>query len=210
EYNYKNSKGERQMTIFYEAYDNLYINITNRCPCSCDFCVRNEADGVGEGNVLWLEHEPTFEEIKADFKKFDMNKYGEIIFCGFGEPLERIDILIETAKFLRENTNKTIRINTNGLSDLINEKPTAHMLEGIVDVVSISLNASNKITYEQICHPSFGQKSFDAMLDFAKDCKKYVPKVVLSVVDTIGKDEIEKCNNIAKNIGVEFRVREFI
>lgn len=198
------------MTIFYEFEDNLYVNLTNRCPCACDFCVRNEGDGVGEGNNLWLQNEPTIDEIKQDFEKFDMSKYGEIVFCGYGEPLERIEEVVEIAKFIKEKTDKTIRINTNGLSDLIHNKPTAQMLKGAIDVVSISLNAPDAKTYDQRCHPSFGEKSFDAMLKFAKDCKSYVPKVILSVVDVIGDKEIEQCRKIAEDIGVEYRVREFI
>lgn len=198
------------MTIFYEAYENLYVNLTNKCPCACEFCVRNEEDGVGEGNHLWLEREPTIEEIKKDFGNFDISKYNEIVFCGFGEPLERIEDVVEIAKYIKEKTGKTIRLNTNGLSDLIHGKPTAHLLKGAVDIVSISLNAPDAKTYEQRCHPSFGEKSFQAMLDFAKDCKEYVPTVILSVVDCIDKEEIEKCRKIAQDVGVNYRIRTFI
>jgi len=198
------------MTIFYEAYDNLYVNITNRCPCACDFCVRNEEDGVGDGNNLWLESEPTVEEIIKDFERFDISKYGEVVFCGFGEPLERIEEVIQVSKYIKEKTGKIIRINTNGLSDLIHGKPTAQMLKGAIDIVSISLNAPDAKTYDKRCHPSFGEQSFEAMLKFTQDCKKYVPTVILSVVDCIGEQEIEKCRKIAQDIGVEYRVRTFI
>lgn len=198
------------MTIFYEVNDNLYINLTNKCHCACTFCVRNESNGVGDGNNLWLEKEPTLDEVKKAFDDLDISKYNEIVFCGFGEPLERLDSVIEVSKFLKEKTNKKIRINTNGLSDLINEKPTAHLLEGLIDSISISLNASDSEKYSKVCLPSFGEKSFEAILDFAKDCKKYIPSVTFTVVDCMDSDEIEKCRKIANEIGVNFRIRAFI
>lgn len=198
------------MTIFYEAYENLYVNITNRCPCSCDFCVRNNEDGVGDDNNLWLEREPTVEEIKKDFERFDISKYDEVVFCGFGEPLERIEEVVEVAKYIKEKTGKIIRLNTNGLSDLIHGKPTAYMLKDAIDIVSISLNAPDAKIYEQRCHPSFGEKSFESMINFTQDCKNYVPSVILSVVDCIEEKEIEQCRKIAQDINVEYRVRTFI
>lgn len=198
------------MTIFYEVYGNLYLNLTNKCPCACNFCVRNEGDGIEDVDNLWLEYEPTIEEVKNDFENFKECKYDEIVFCGFGEPLERIEDVVEIAKYLKTKTDKPIRINTNGLSDLIHGKKTANMLEGAIDIVSVSLNAPDAKTYQQRCNSSFGEKSYQAMLDFTEDCKKYVPKVILSVVDVIGKEEIEECRKIADQIGVEYRVREFI
>ena len=110
------------MTILYDYEDSLYINLTNKCPCACVFCIRKETDHVGNSDSLWLDHEPTVEEVKKEFKNFDLNKYEEIVFCGYGEPLVRINEVVEVAKYIRSISNIKIRVNTNGLSDLIHNK----------------------------------------------------------------------------------------
>ena len=116
---------EKAMTIVYEVGNSLYVNLTNKCPCSCTFCIRQNGDGAYGSDSLWLEHEPSAEEIKDALKKAGFKKYNEIIFCGYGEPTERIDILVLTAEFIKKNGGPPVRLNTNGLSDLINKKPTA-------------------------------------------------------------------------------------
>ncbi len=108
----------KSMTIFYEVHNNLYVNLTNRCPCACVFCLRQTRDKMEASDSLWLLHEPSMEEIIAASKKFDMSKYNEIVFCGFGEPTEAADRLIETAKYIKAKFNKKIRLNTNGLGNL--------------------------------------------------------------------------------------------
>jgi TatD family-associated radical SAM protein len=161
----------------------------------------------GSGS-LWLEREPSVEEVKAEFAKFDIAKYGEIVFCGFGEPTERLSDVLEVCRFIKENYGKTIRINTNGLSDLVNEKDTAPMFEGLIDIVSISLNTPNKERYLELTRSKFGIQSFDAMLNFAKNVKHYVKQVVLSTVATTLTEEEEKeCAEICKKIGVTYRIR---
>ena len=125
------------MTILYKVHNNLYVNLTNRCTCSCTFCLRNEKETVGESSTLWLEHEPSVEEVKKEFEKFNMDEYNEVVFCGFGEPTERIDDLIEIAKFVKEKYHKKIRINTNGQGSLSNGKDIAPMMKGVIDIVSV-------------------------------------------------------------------------
>ncbi len=200
------------MTIFYELYGALYVNITNKCPCSCVFCIRDHSDVIKDSDPLWFEgDEPTIEEIKKDFERFDIEKYSEIVFCGYGEPTERMDILIETAKFLREKTDKKIRLNTNGLSDLIcKKKNTAYELKGLIDTVSISLNAPDGKRFLEITNSCFGEKSFDAVLDFARDAKKVIPNVMFTVVDVITPEEIKRCQKIAEEMEIPLRVREYI
>ena len=200
------------MTIFYELYGALYVNITNKCPCSCVFCIRDHSDVIQNSDPLWFEgNEPSMEDIKKDFERFDIDKYSEIVFCGYGEPTERMDILTETAKFLRENTDKKIRLNTNGLSDLICQRAhTAYELKGLIDTVSISLNAPDAKRFAEITNSCFGEPSFDALLTFAKEAKEVVPNVIFTVVDVISKEEIEKCQKIAADMGIELRVREYI
>lgn len=199
----------KDMTILYKVHDNLYVNLTNKCPCNCTFCLRQTMDGVGEAENLWLEREPTVEEMIADFQHFDMESFREIVFCGFGEPTERLEALLEVAKYVRKTwPEKQIRINTNGLSDLIHQKPTACMLKGLADTVSISLNTPNPERYRELVRSKFGMASYQAMLDFAKDCTKYVPHVVMTTVETtLTKEEEKQCAEICKNIGATYRIR---
>ena len=197
--------------IVYTYGDQIYLNITNACPCNCVFCVRNNTDGLGDMGSLWLEHEPSIEEIKEAIDNFDFNGYNDVVFCGYGEPTCALEKLLKIAKYIKDTKNTKIRLNTNGLSDLINKSEcTAERMEGLIDAVSISLNASDAEKYEKIVKPSFGIKSFDAMIKFTKDCQKYIPDVKVSVVDTIGEEEIEKCRKLCEANGIELRVRTYI
>ena len=133
------------MTILYAVKNNLYVNITNRCPCNCTFCIRNNGDGAYGSDSLWLEREPTVDEIKAEFQKYgDLSQFSEVVFCGYGEPMERAEDVAEIGRFLKADYKVKIRINTNGLGDKILGKPSAYLLEGAVDVVSVSLNSGSK------------------------------------------------------------------
>ena len=204
---FKMTKG---MTILYKVHNNLYVNLTNRCTCSCTFCLRNEKETVGESSTLWLEHEPSVEEVKKEFDKFNMDEYNEVVFCGFGEPTERIDDLIEIAKFVKEKYHKKIRINTNGQGSLSNGKDIAPMMKGVIDIVSVSLNTPNEKRYNEIVRSRFGDQAYQAMLSFVKEVKKYVPEVVLSTVSTtITKEEEEECRKICEGLGVTYRIRPF-
>lgn len=197
------------MTILYEVEDKLYINLTNKCPCDCIFCIRNNGDGAYGSDSLWLEKDPTAEQTIAALHEKDFDSYSEIIFCGYGEPLEALDVLIEVASFIKRATKTPVRINTNGLSDLIHGKPTAHLLEGIIDAVSISLNAGSESEYLRITQPCFGKPSYNAMLKFAQDCKKYIKNINFSVVDVISSDEIDKCKEISEELGIPLRIRNY-
>ena len=198
------------MVILYEVHNNLYVNLTNKCPCACTFCLRQDREEMNGSGSLWLEREPTVDEVKAEFEKFDMEKYGEVVFCGFGEPTERLDVLLETAAFVKEKYGKTIRVNTNGLGDLVNGKNTAPMYEGKVDIVSISLNTPSPERYLELTRSKFGIESHAAMIEFAKNVKKYVKQVVLTTVGTtLTEAEEDECRKICDEIGVTYRIRPF-
>lgn len=198
------------MVILYEVHKGLYVNMTNKCPCACVFCLRQEKEEMNGSGSLWLEREPTVEEVKAEFEKFDMSKYEEVVFCGFGEPTQRLEDVLKVAEFVKNKYNKRIRINTNGLGDLINERSTASMYEGKIDVVSISLNTPDAQRYLDITRSKFGIKSFEAILKFAAEVKEYVSKVIFTTVDTtLTSEEEEKCRQICENLGVEYRIRPF-
>lgn len=198
------------MTITYQLDNSLYVNVTNLCSNNCSFCIRNNGDGVGDADNLWLEREPSNEEIAQDILKHDLSAYQELIFCGYGEPLERLDAIVYACKKAREVSKIPIRINTNGQADLIAGHPVAEQLKGLVDTVSISLNAPDARGYNEICQSEFGEGAFDAILKFAADCKNYVPHVVFTVVDVIGSEKVERCRKIAEELGVEYRVRKMI
>lgn len=195
------------MTIFYPIGESLYVNLTNKCPCRCVFCVREEHETVGNNNSLWLDHDPSMEEIKEDLERFDLKDYKEIVFCGFGEPMMRMDDLIETAKYIKSKSDIKTRINTNGLGDLIHEKNTAECIKDCIDSVSISLNAPDKESYCRVTRPKFGEQSFEAMLKFAEECRDCGINIAFSVVDEITPEEIEKSRELAESLGVKLRVR---
>ena len=198
------------MTITYPVYNGIYVNMTNRCPCACTFCLRKQSDHVYGSDSLWLEREPTVEEVCESIDKWDLSTYSEIVFCGYGEPTMRLDDLLKVAAYIKSKSNIPLRINTNGLADLIAGEKVAHKLEGLIDTVSVSLNATNKEDYFKLVRPKFGIDSYDAMLSFTKECTKYVPNVIMTVVDEVtSKEEQEKSREICESIGAKLRVRPY-
>ena len=198
------------MTITYSVKSGIYVNMTNRCPCACTFCLRNNRDSVYGSEPLWLDREPTVREICESIDNWDLSKYSEVVFCGYGEPTERLDDLLIVAAHIRSKSDIKIRINTNGLADMIWKEKTAPKLKGLIDTVSVSLNATNKEDYLEIVRPKFGIDSFDAMLTFTKDCVSYVPNVIMTVVDVVtSQQEQERCREICNSMGAKLRVRPF-
>ncbi len=198
------------MTIFYEFGGALYANITNKCPCACTFCIRKNSDSVGTNDSLWLEHEPDLNEITGAFDSFDKSGLKELVFCGYGEPMERADILLETARYVKEHTDMKIRINTNGLVGLINPRFDISGLKGLIDSISISLNAPDAESYNRVTRPKFGEEAFGAMLSFAKAAKGIVGEVKFTVVDVISAEEIRRCKAVAAELGIPLRIRHYI
>lgn len=203
---------KKSMCITYIVDGKLYVNITNKCSNRCEFCIRNNGDGAYGSDSLWLEREPTREEILDSILSCDMTIFPELVFCGYGEPTYRLDDAVFVARKVKESyPHIKVRINTNGHSDLINGRKTAPDYEGAFDIVSISLNTPTAERYQQICHSVYGEKSFDALLRFAGEVKKYVPTVALSAVkETLTADEIELCKEICRDLGVTLRLRDYI
>lgn len=197
------------MTILYPVGNHLYVNLTNKCPCACTFCIRQNGDGAYGSDSLWLEHDPTFDEIREAFSAWNLADFSELVFCGYGEPTEALDMLLTTAKYVKTLAEcPPIRLNTNGLSDMIHGEKTAHLLEGLVDSVSISLNAGTKQEYLAVTRPKW-ENAFEAMQEFAADCKQYVKSVMFTVVDVIPKEEIEAAQAVADKLGIPLRVRQY-
>ena len=171
------------MTITYQVKDAVYVNLTNRCPCNCTFCLRQNGSGVFGSGPLWLEREPTLEETVESLGQWDFTRFREVVFCGYGEPTERLDVLLAVAAHLKgRDPALRVRVNTNGLSDLINGKPTAPLFAGKVDCLSISLNTDDPAEYLSVCRPKFGEAAYPAMLKFTQEAAAILPSVVMTVV----------------------------
>ena len=190
--------------IAYQIGSRLYLNITNRCSCACEFCVRNLAPGVA-GYYLQLEKDPSTEEIISAIG--DPRAYSEVVFCGYGEPLIRLDTVKAVAAWVKER-GVGVRVNTNGLANLWHGRNVLPELAGLIDAISISLNTENAEKYFKICHPVFGPESYSALLEFIQESNKYIPKVQVSVVD-ISEIDVEACREIAERLGVGFKVRHY-
>lgn len=192
-------------SIVYQLGDSLYLNITNRCTNQCTFCVRYKTRLFNGRYPLWLDKEPTTEEILKAIG--DPKKYKEIVFCGFGEPLIRLETVKEVAKALKSKGAR-IRIDTNGEANLFYQRNILPELKGLIDSISISLNAENAEVYDKLCRSIYGKKAFNAIIEFTKESKKYIPEVEITVVDLPNIDK-EACAKIAKDLGVDSRVREY-
>ncbi len=194
--------------IVYVVGNNLYINMTNRCSNRCEFCVRYYDKPIyGD---LWLNDEPTAQQVIESLSNdFDIKKYDEVVFCGYGEPTYRFDDIQIVCDFVHSQGKKT-RINTNGQANAILGRDITQQICRCIDTINISLNATDAQKYDQICHSCYGQDAFDIMIDFAKKCVSHKGNVVLSVVDCIGQEEIDKAQQIANNIGAKLRVRELL
>lgn len=197
--------------IIYTFEGSPYFNITNKCPCSCVFCVRDKKDVVGEAKKMWHDKQPEFADVKAAIDAFDWQDYNEAVFCGYGEPTNALDLLLEAAEYMKKTHPAVkLRLNTNGLSDLINGKSTAALICKNIDSVSVSLNEMTSEKYDKITRNIFAGRAFDALLKFTGDCVKCGADVRMTVVDIISAEDIEKARKICESTGAKFRVREFV
>lgn len=187
--------------IAYKIRNNLYLNITNRCSNACVFCIRYHSDFV-KGHNLKLDYEPSVKELIGAIGS--PLKYDEIVFCGYGEPFKRLDVVVELSRWIKSQGAK-VRINTNGHANAINQRNILPELKGIVDTFSISLNAHNETTYNTLCKPLL-PNAYKEMLEFARLAVKDGFDVRLTVV-SMPEVDIEKCRAIAEDIGAKFKVR---
>jgi TatD DNase family protein len=196
---------DEEVQIAYKIRDSLYLNITNRCTNACIFCAKRRDFHV-KGHLLRLSDEPSVPEILSHIE--DPTKYDEIVFCGFGEPLLRLDVVKEISRQLKQRGVK-VRINTDGLANMVYGCNILPELAGLVDIVSVSLNAPDASSYARICPNRFGEASFTALLDFLRDAPKYIPSVVATAVTLPGLD-IDAVRRLAESIpGVSFRGRSY-
>lgn len=195
----------RMDTICYEAYKNLYINLTNRCSADCTFCIRNFADGV-HGYNLKLSKEPSAQEVIEALEKTDLSKYNEIVFTGLGEPTLRFEVMLAVTCWLKSR-NLRVRLDTNGQAALINpgKDVILELKNAGMDSISVSLNAESEEKYNKLCRPTH-KNAYRAVLDFIKNARKAGIKTRVTVVD-VPEIDLEKCKKIAEEFDVEFHVR---
>ena len=190
---------------------NIYINLTNRCTCDCTFCLRG-LKHMGPEETLWLRgQEPSAEDVKAELDLLPWELVDEVVFCGFGEPTERLDTMTELLRYIRRTHPEVCtRVNTNGLSDLAWGRDTSVDFDGLLDTISISLNAPDAERYLALTRSRFGIGSYEALLNFAVRCKAHVPHVVLTVVDQVqSPEDIDACRKICEDRGLTLRVRPY-
>lgn len=195
---------ELVQTIAYPIRRALYLNITDRCTLACEFCPKTKGVRKVHDFDLTLDHRPEIEEIINSIG--DPKDYEEIVFCGYGEPTLRLKILKEVAKWIKEHGGK-VRINTDGLANLVNKRNVLPELKGLVDALSVSMNAQNENLYNKHCQPAL-PGSFDAMLDFLKQAPSYIPCVTATAIDGLEGVDMEACEELAKKCGVAFRYRQ--
>lgn len=188
----------------------VYVNITNDCNCDCVFCLRSMKEMARESS-LWIEHDPSLTEIVDELERLPWQYVREVVCCGFGEPLIRLDTVLSVLRWVKEHhPDMPTRVNTNGLGELEHGYVFADQFAGLLDTVSISLNASNAERYLALTRSRFGISSYEAMLTFAEHCKPYVPNVVLTVVEKVeDAEEIALCRRICAERGLTLRVRPY-
>lgn len=190
--------------IAYRIRNSLYLNITNRCSNSCTFCAKFDEFTV-KGHNLLLDHEPGFEEVMAAIGQ--PAGIDEVVFCGFGEPLLRLELVKQVAQALKKR-GYPIRINSDGQANLVHGRTILPELQGLVDSISISLNAPDAVTYGRLCNTPFGEAGFAGVCDFLREAPRYIPEVTATAVTVPGVD-IEACRRLAESLGVQFRAREY-
>lgn len=196
--------------IIYTFENGIYFNITNECPCRCAFCIRDRKQAIGEAEKLFHDVQPTKEDIKKAIDSFDFSNAQSAVFCGYGEPTNAFENMMFAASYVKSlNPQIKLRLNTNGLSDLINGRSTAAEICSVFDSISVSLNAPTSEEYDKITRNIYPGKAFDAMLKFTSDCVKCGKKVRVSVVDVIGEEKVAEAKRIAEQIGAEFICREY-
>ena len=199
--------------LVYTLDGKIYINLTNRCTNDCIFCLRKDKSDV-KGQELWLDDEnSTAKDVIEQFEKiYPETPSKEIIFCGYGEPMLKLEELKEVAKYIKQKLQSSkIRVNTNGHANFVYKRNVVPELKGLVDEFSVSLNGATKEEYNELSQPKFDE-AYDEVKKFIKACADAEISVVASVVEGYKgrRLDLEKCGQIANSLGAKFRVREWI
>lgn len=190
----------------------IYINLTNRCTNNCVFCIRNIKDDV-VGKDLFLNNENvSAKDVKKQLEKYKNDMSKEIVFCGYGEPMLKLDVLEEVAKYIKENyPDVKVRVNTNGHANLVYKRNILLELKGLIDRFSISLNAENEEVYKKISLPNV-ENAYNGVKDFIKEAVKNGFDTTVTIVTNYKNYnvDIEQCKQIAEKLGAKFRERPWI
>lgn len=190
--------------ISYSIENKLYLSITDRCTLACTFCPKTQGSRLVQGYDLTMQHRPNVNEIIASIH--NPTAYTEIVFCGYGEPTLRLKTLLEVARYIKQNGGR-VRVNTDGLADLVHKKHTLPALSEWVDTISVSLNAQNEIVYNSYCCPKL-PGSYIAMLKFIRQATNYLSDVTATAIDGLPDIDIKACEQLALSLGAKFRRRE--
>lgn len=198
----------------YYLGNSMYINVTNFCTNECVFCIRSATDSVGGVNLVLDEENFTHEEIIREIRETFKENTEEIVFCGYGEPLIKLDIVKNTAKFIKENyPNIPTRVNSNGHGNLIHKRNIFPELVGLIDKISISLNAENAELYQELSKSDYdAETAYQAVKDFIAECVKNGIDTTATIVTGFEdyKIDVEACQKIAESLGAKFRIREWL
>ena len=203
----------------YRFGNNVYINLTNRCPNLCVFCIKTKWKMDFHGNNLNLAgNEPTALAVLHDLEtELKTAPFNEVVFCGYGEPTMRLDVLLYVAQTLKGWQAQAkfppfkIRLNTNGLGARINHKPIVNDLRRVVDIVNVSVNAESAEKWRQLVRPEPEyQNAYPDVLAFLQDCvDAQFENVILSWVQNTGADT-QALARLAQEVGATFYERSFL
>ena len=201
---------KRNPSIVYWLDKNLYLNITNKCSNNCYFCFKKFKNGIKEFN-LKLEQEPSIENVKEELKtKINIKNWNEVVFCGFGEPLNRLDLVLKVTPWIKKHYRKKVRVDTNGQGYLLNNgiDVIKELKEAGIDKVRVSLNAHDKETYNEVCNPKF-ENAYEKILEFIKKALEENLETEVTAV-TIPEVELTKTRERVEKMGAKFIIREYI
>ncbi len=190
--------------IAYRIDNRLYLSITDRCTLECAFCPKTQGDFTVRGYDLGMDHRPEAKEIIAAVGE-DPAQYDEVVFCGYGEPTLRLKVLLEVARYVKSRGGR-VRINTDGLANLVHKDDVLPEMAGCVDALSVSLNAQNETVYDRHCQPNL-PGSYQAVLDFLRAAPHHVPQVTATAIEGLEGVDIAACEHLARELGVGFRAR---
>ena len=202
------STASKKTSIVYWLDDTLYLNITNRCSNNCYFCFRRYKNGINGFNLKFGK-EPTLRQIIDELQNFISKKaWKEVVFCGFGEPLEKLDYVLEVTKWIKKHFPITVRVDTNGQAYLLNKNRNVieELKEAGVDRICVSLNAHNKETYNHICKPEF-EDAYENVIKFIEKAKTQFDIKITTV--TTPEVNISEVRNMTGKMGVKFRLRKY-
>jgi len=200
---------KKSPSVVYWLGNSLYLNITNRCPNNCYFCFRKFKDGINGFNLKLIKEPSSNEVIKKLQEVINRKNWSEVVFCGFGEPLERLNCILEVTRWIKKYSGRIVRIDTNGQGYLLNKEREVvkELKEAGVDKISVSLNAHEKETYNRVCKPAF-ENAFENVLEFIEKARGKFDMEITTV--TIPEVSVTKVREIARKLGVGFRIREYI